>query len=149
NGEFTDDSKTLVVCLSNGSVRTWTREEQGWDVPAKEVLKESKGGAVVTDSRGLHAIVGKPSLSPGTISDPPQLFDLSKPDDLRPKRIIDFDFSVDWQKYLQVDKRKQWLLAICKNPSDGVRVWNLRGGNDLIPRKLTPPEGVVEAKLSP
>jgi WD40 repeat protein len=161
SGGFTDDGRKLVVYFSDGRARVWKRTGARWDEPGTEErlrtpFKDGEEVRVVTDSRGLRAVVARrPVLE---ASDPTQP-DLSAPAGAGPTAYLfdgndldsrvalgGFDDSVDWSRSFQVDEQMGRLAAASKRPGDGVQVWDLGSATPDVPlRPVTarPPNPVL------
>jgi WD40 repeat protein len=167
NGEFTDKGDKLIVYFSDGSVRVWERGAEGrWDKKGTDTklgpFKDGDLVQVVTDSRGLRAVVARKSafsLSNPSPSDlnPPGGGTLTANDKIEAYffdgkdlgtwiKLSGFDDSLDFSKYIQVDEQATRLAMACKRPEDGIRVWDLVGTNltkfALPPSTAKPPTNV-------
>jgi WD40 repeat protein len=151
NGKFTGDGTRLIVCLGDGTVRSWEQVGEHWGKQtADEVLREGCKVTLATDLRGLRAVVAerRPAVNQES---PAYLFDLSQPGARVPVILDKFDESIDTTKYLQVDENSRWLAAARRQPSQELRLWKLKGGDlrkKTQPTSLAAPEGILEFRLS-
>ena len=140
NGEFSDDGKQLFAYLGNGTLRTWKRQDMGWDLEAQDdplpTLDVAQSVTVKADFRGLRALAFYP---PDKSADrnkqfPGYLFDAGALD-VKVDLDVDLVESLKDQKHVHVDVGKNWLAARYQIRLgnevrvEGIRLWGLKTRN--------------------
>jgi WD40 repeat protein len=130
---------------SNKSVMRLVTDSQGLlalgvSGPLPKTLSESKGNPA--DSGGLYSQF-KQSAPPPKPPSPQglraELFDLSRIDDSAPLQLAGWDETINLELPIAIDATRRWLIAKFRDPSGGLKLWDLKSKSASKPGYILRP----------